>query len=78
MAGHAIPPVDYLSWYVPRLKEQRAHDLSQSGFAYDWGVEANAKDMLNFWTSGQDPAQWVANRYDVDLNQVCIANGECQ
>ena len=78
MAGNAIPPVDYLSWYVPRLKEQRPHDLSQSGFEYDWGIEANAEEMLNFWTSGQDPAQWVANRYDVDVNQVCIAHGACQ
>ena len=78
VSGNSIPPVDYLSWYIPRLKEQRPHDLSQSGFEYDWGIEANAEEMLNFWTSGQDPAQWVANRYDVDVNQVCIAHGACQ
>ena len=78
MSGNSIPPVDYLSWYVPRLKEQRPHDLSQSGFAYDWGIDADSEKMLNFWTSGQDPAQWVADRYGVETNQVCVAHGACQ
>jgi len=78
VSGNSIPPVDYLSWYVPRLKENRPHDLSQSGFAYDWGVKADSGAMLSFWKSGQDPAQWVADRYGVELNQVCIAHGACQ
>ena len=78
VSGNSIPPVDYLSWYVPRLKEQRPHDLSQSGFAYDWGVDADSEKMLNFWTSGRDPAQWVADRYGVETNQVCVAHGACQ
>ena len=78
VSGNAIPPVDYLSWYVPRLQENRPHDLSQSGFGYDWQVEVGADAMLTFWKSGQDPAQWVADRYEVELNQVCIAHGACQ
>ena len=78
VSGDAIPPVDYLSWYVPRLQENRPHDLSQSGFGYDWEVEADADAMLTFWKSGQDPAQWVADRYEVELDQVCVAHGACQ
>ena len=78
VSGSAIPPVDYLSWYVPRLQEQRPYDLSQSGFGYDWGVEADIDTMLTFWKSGQDPRQWVADRYGVELDQVCIAHGACQ
>ena len=78
MSGNSIPSVDYLSWYIPRLKENRPHDLSQSGFAYDWDVQANTGEMLGFWKSGQDPAEWVAKRYEVDVNQVCVAHGACQ
>ena len=78
MSGNSIPSVDYLSWYIPRLKENRPHDLSQSGFAYDWDVQANSGEMLGFWKSGQDPAEWVAKRYEVDVNQVCVAHGACQ
>ena len=78
VSGSEIPPVDYLSWYVPRLQEQRPYDLSQSGFGYDWGVEADIDTMLTFWKSGQDPRQWVADRYGVELDQVCIAHGACQ
>ncbi len=78
VSGSAIPPVDYLSWYVPRLQEQRPYDLSQSGFGYDWGVEADIDTMLTFWKSGQDPRQWVADRYGVEQDQVCIAHGACQ
>ena len=78
VSGEVIPPVDYLSWYVPRLQENRPHDLSQSGFAHDWDFDLSSEELLGFWKSGEDPAQWVAERYGVDLNQVCIAHGACQ
>lgn len=78
VSGDAIPPVDYLSWYVPRLQENRPHDLSQSGFAHQWDVDLDAQEMLGFWKSGEDPSKWVAERHGVDVNQVCIAHGTCQ
>jgi len=78
VSGHGIPPVDYLSWYVPRLQENRPHDLSQSGFAHEWDFDLNSEELLGFWGSGEDPAQWVAERHNVGLDQVCIAHGACQ
>ena len=78
VSGDAIPPVDYLSWYVPRLQENRPHDLSQSGFSHNWDVDLDTQGMLSFWKSGANPAQWVADRYDVDVDNVCVAHGACQ
>ena len=78
VSGDGIPPVDYLSWYVPRLQENRPHDLSQSGFSHSWDFDLEPEELLGFWNSGVDPAQWVAERHGVDLDQVCIAHGTCQ
>ncbi|MEE2747067.1 MAG: pyridoxal phosphate-dependent aminotransferase [Candidatus Thermoplasmatota archaeon] len=78
VSGDGIPPVDYLSWYVPRLQEKRPHDLSQSGFAHTWDVDLESEDLLGFWQTGVNPAQWVADRYDVDIDRVCVAHGACQ
>ena len=78
VSGDEIPPVDYLSWYVPRLQENRPHDLSQSGFAHDWDFDLSSEQLLGFWKSGEDPAQWVAERHGVHLNQVCITHGASQ
>jgi aspartate/methionine/tyrosine aminotransferase len=78
VSGDGIPPVDYLSWYVPRLQENRPHDISQSGFSHTWDFDLESEDLLGFWKTGDDPAQWVAQRYDVDSNRVCIAHGTCQ
>ena len=78
VSGDEIPPVDYLSWYIPRLQENRPHDLSQSGFAHDWDFDLSSEQLLGFWKSGEDPAQWVAERHGVHLNQVCITHGASQ
>ncbi len=78
VSGDEIPPVDYLSWYVPRLQENRPHDLSQSGFVYDWDLNLDHNKMLGFWKSGANPADWVAARYGVGVNQVCVTHGVCQ
>ena len=78
VSGDGIPPVDYLSWYVPRLQEKRPHDLSQSGFAHTWDVDLESEDLLGFWQTGVNPAQWVGDRYDVDIDRVCVAHGACQ
>ena len=78
VSGDGIPPVDYLSWYVPRLQENRPHDLSQSGFAHTWDFDLKPEDLLGFWESGANPAEWVADRYGVDIDNVCIAHGACQ
>jgi len=78
VSGDEIPPVDYLSWYVPRLQENRPYDLSQSGFAHSWDFDLESEALLGFWNSGQDPAKWVAERYNIDLDRVCIAHGTCQ
>ena len=34
--GKDIPPVSYLKWYIPRLKEMREHNLSFSGLQFPW------------------------------------------
>ena len=78
VSGDGIPPVDYLSWYVPRLQENRPHDLSQSGFAHTWDFDLKPEDLLGFWESGANPAEWVADRYGVSVDHVCIAHGACQ
>ena len=78
VSGDDIPPVDYLSWYIPRLQEMRPHDLSQSGFEYDWNLNVDNQKMLDFWNSGVNPAEWVASRYGVEVDQVCVTHGVCQ
>ena len=78
VSGDGVPPVDYLSWYIPRLQENRPHDLSQSGFEYDWNLDVDNAKMLGFWESGANPAEWVAERYGVDVDQVCVTHGVCQ
>ncbi len=81
--GEEIPPVDYLDWYVPRLNENRPHDLSQSGYAHPWDFEdlllkIDASQLGGFWGSGNDPREWVAQRYGVEVDNVLIAHGACQ
>ena len=78
VAGAAIPPVDYLDWYIPRLGEKRPHDLSQSGYGHPWDLDVDTFDQLSLWSKGLDPAEWVAARYDVAPDQVCMAHGVCQ
>ena len=34
----SVAPIDYLEWYIPRLEELRAHNLSFSGMQYNWNV----------------------------------------
>ena len=81
--GEEIPPVDYLDWYVPRLNENRPHDLSQSGYAHNWDFQALLQDidlskLGGFWRSGEDPREWVAKRYGVGVENVWITHGACQ
>ena len=41
------------------------------------GDDADSEKMLNFWTSGSDPAQWVVD--DMVLKQIRVcAHGACQ
>ena len=37
--GSEIPPVSYLQWYIPRLKENRKHNLSFSGLQFPGELE---------------------------------------
>lgn len=78
MGGAAIPPVDYLDWYVARLAEKRPHDLSQSGFAHAWDLDADIEAQLGFWKGDVDPRAPVALRYGVDVEQVCVGHGVSQ
>ena len=39
-----IPTIGYLDWYVPRLEENRPHNLSFSGMQYDWDVKKIMKE----------------------------------
>ena len=38
--GELIPPVSYLKWYIPRLKEMRPHNLSFSGLQFPWELDS--------------------------------------
>ena len=83
VSGADIPPVDYLDWYIPRLGEHRPHDLSQSGYAHPWDFSEllgsiDDADLGGFWSTGQDPREWVAARHGVTVSNVCIGHGVSQ
>ena len=75
--------MDYLDWYVPRLNEKRPHDLSQSSYAHPWDFQEllqnlDLAELGSFWRSGNDPREWIADRYGVEVENVWITHGACQ
>lgn len=82
-AGEGMPAVGILDWYIPRLMENRQHDLSQSGFIYPWNQDElltrlDEGELIGFWQTANDPREWIADRYGVESENVGIGHGVCQ
>ena len=44
---NSVPAIEYLDWYIPRLIQERKHNLSFSGMQYDWDVPDLLKDGIS-------------------------------
>lgn len=78
-----IPTIGYLDWYVPRLEENRPHNLSFSGMQYDWDVKKIMKDSIYQVANHhigklRDPRHNIAQRENVSINRIVICNGATQ
>lgn len=81
--GEKTLGIGYLDWYIPRLKEQRMHDLSHSGLQYDWNF---AELMDNeIYEIGKhhimdriDPRIFVAQKEGVEPDQIVVTHGATQ
>ncbi len=80
---NSVAPIDYLEWYIPRLQEERKHNLSFSGMQFDWDFtellgESVDKLGKTFFGDIEDPRETIANRENVELENVLITNGATQ
>lgn len=78
-----IPKIGYLDWYVPRLEENRPHNLSLNGMQYDWDIkeimEESIFEIANHHIGNlKDPRINVSNRERVDVERVVICHGATQ
>ena len=81
--GNEIPPLDYLEWYIPKLIEQREHNLSHSGMQYDWDIDeiidSSVKELTNpIMDSTQDPRNILSEIYDVPIQNLLLCHGATQ
>jgi len=78
--GVDLHGVGYIDWYIPKMREKRDHDLSKSGLPYDWALHesADSSKMLAMAWAGEDPRQWIAEREQVSVEQVALAQGVTQ
>ena len=81
--GNEIPPMDYLEWYIPKLIEQREHNLSYSGMQYDWDIDeiidSSVKELTNpIMDSAQDPRNILSEIYDVPIQNLLLCHGATQ
>ena len=78
-----IPTIGYLDWYVPRLEENRPHNLSLSGMQFNWDVKKIMNDSI-YHVADQhigalkDPRINISQRENVDINRIVICNGATQ
>ena len=82
-SSEKIPTIGYLDWYIPRLKEERPHNLSFSGMQYDWKVKDIMGDSINNIAEHHipelaDPRINVAAREGVDIDNIVICHGATQ
>ena len=78
-----IPTIGYLDWYVPRLEENRPHNLSLSGMQYDWDVKDIMKDSIyqvanHHIGNLRDPRHNISQRENVDISRIVICHGATQ
>jgi len=76
--GESIPAVDYLKWYIPRLEQQRPHNLSFSGLQFPWDLGEIEDVWANHLGPEFDERTLIAKRYDVPLEMVHICLGATQ
>jgi len=76
--GDDLPPVAYLQWYIPRLREQRKHNLSFSGLQFPWELG----EVENVWKDhrgpGFDERGLVSELCDTPLENIHLAMGATQ
>ncbi len=78
-----IPTIGYLDWYIPRLEENRPHNLSLSGMQFNWDVKKIMNDSI-YHVADQhigvlkDPRINISLRENVDINRIVICNGATQ
>ena len=80
---NSVAPIDYLEWYIPRLQEERKHNLSFSGMQFDWDFTELLGESLDklgktFFGDIEDPRETIAKREGVELENVLITNGATQ
>lgn len=80
---NSVPPIEYLDWYIPRLIQERKHNLSFSGMQYDWDIPELLQDGIydigkKHMGKIEDPRIIIANREGVDVDNVLICHGATQ
>jgi len=76
--GSEIPPVSYLKWYIPRLKEMRPHNLSFSGLQFPWEVDPIEEIWKEHRGPGVDDREMVSDIYGVEPENVLLCHGATQ
>lgn len=76
--GDQIPPVSYLQWYIPRLKEMRPHNLSFSGLQFPWELENIDGIWKDHRGPGIDDRNLVSEMYGVPVENVLLTHGATQ
>ncbi|MDP6869456.1 MAG: pyridoxal phosphate-dependent aminotransferase [Candidatus Poseidoniaceae archaeon] len=76
--GEEIPPVSYLDWYIPKIRENRPYDLSRSGLQFEWDLSEVKEAWKDHRRFGGDERNLVASRYDVDVDNVQLCHGATQ
>ena len=76
--GSMIPPVSYLKWYIPRLKEQRPHNLSFSGLQFPWELDRIDDVWKDHRGPGIDERDLVSQMYGVPKENVHLCLGATQ
>ena len=76
--GEQIPPVSYLKWYIPRLKEMRPYNLSFSGLQFPWDLDSIDDIWKDHRGPGIDDRNIVSKMYDVPVENVLLTHGATQ
>ena len=76
--GELIPPVSYLKWYIPRLKEMRPHNLSYSGLQFPWELDSINEIWKDHRGPGVDDRKLVSEMYGVPVENVHLTHGATQ
>ena len=73
-----VPPVAYLKWYIPRLKEMRPHNLSFSGLQYPWDLGTIEDIWKDHRGPGIDDRRMVSEMYGIPVENVHLTHGATQ